>query len=211
VAEYIVQRGDDIMSIAAENGLLWDTIWNHPDNAQFKQLRKDPGILFQGDIVVIPDRTPRSENAPTDQNNKFVKRTVLVQVRLRLLDYKRRARGGVKFVATLDGVVTKGQSDGDGYITLTAQPTAKKLILKVTEGKRSQEYNLPLGYIDPIDEISGVQQRLVNLGYHCGSEEGTLGDLTRIAVGAFQKAMNLDVNSELDDIIRQKLQEIHGS
>jgi hypothetical protein len=211
VAQYTVQRGEDIMSIAAENGFLWDTIWNHPDNAQLKQLRKDPGILFQGDIVVIPDRTLRSETAPTDQLNKFVKRTVHVQVRLRLLDYKRQARGNVLFVATVDGVVTKGQSDGDGYIDLTVQPTAKKLILKATEGKRTEEYKLPLGYIDPIDELSGVQQRLVNLGYPCGSEEGTLGDLTRIAVSAFQKEMNLEANGELDDTVRQKLKEIHGS
>jgi Putative peptidoglycan binding domain len=211
VAEYTVKRGDDIMSIAAENGFLWDTIWNHPDNAQLKRLRPDPGILFQGDIVVIPNPTLRSETAPTDQLNKFVKRTVLVQVRLRLLDYKRQARVNVRFVANVDGVVIKGQSDGDGYITLTVQPTAKKLILKVTDGKRTEEYKLPLGYIDPIDELSGVQQRLVNLGYPCAPEEGTLGDLTRISVSAFQKEMNLDVNGELDDTIRQKLKETHGS
>lgn len=209
--QYTVNQGDCIMSIAEAYGFFWETIWNHPDNAGLKQLREDLNILFPGDIVVIPEKTPRIATAPTDQLNKFVKKSVRVQVRLRLLDLKRQPRASVDYIATVDGINSSGQSDGDGYITISARPDSQQLKLKVTEGAKTDEYTLPLGSIDPIDELSGVQQRLTNLGYPCGSEQGTPGELTRAAIRAFQKEMNLNLTGELDDATRQKLEQFHGS
>ncbi len=211
MAKYTVKQGDCIMSIAEERGYLWETIWNHPDNARLKQLRRDQNIIFPGDVVTIPDKVQRVESAPTDQCSKFVKHVAKAQVRLRLLDLKRRPRTNVAYVATVDGVNTSGQTDGDGYITLMVKPNAREVKLKVTEGKRIDNYTLPLGAVDPLDEISGVQHRLSNLGYVCNSEQGTMGDTTKTAVRAFQKEMNLKVTSDLDDSTRQKLKELHGS
>lgn len=207
---YTVKQGDCIMSIAEKFGFRWETIWNFPDNAELKQLRKDPNILFPGDIAVIPDKTPRIESVPADQLSKFVKKSPPSQVRLRLLDMKRRPRANMRYTATVDGVISSGQSDGDGYITILAPPNAQELELKVTEGPKTDEYTLPLGSIDPIEELSGVQQRLANLGYSCGSEQGTLGELTKAAVRAFQKEMQLDGTGKPDDATRRKLKQMHG-
>src|SRR4026208_664462 len=135
------------MNIAEANGFLWDTVWNHPDNAELKQSRGDPNILFPGDIVVIPEVTPRFESAPTDQLRKFLKKTNRVQVSLRLLDLKRRPRANVEYTATVDGDSSNDRSDGDGYITITVPPNARELKLKVTEGSKTDEYTLPLGSI----------------------------------------------------------------
>ena len=208
---YTVKQGDCIMNIAEVNGLLWETVWNHPDNAELKQRRKDPNILFPGDIVVIPEITQRLESAPTDQRTTFVKKTNRVQVRLRLLDLKRQPRANVEYTARVDSDISSGRSDGDGYIVITVRPNDRELNLKVTEGSKTDEYTLPLGSIDPIDELSGVQHRLTNLGYSCNSEEGILGEVTKAAIRAFQKEMELDVNGELDDATRQKLKTVHGS
>jgi hypothetical protein len=210
VPRYAVKQGDCIMSIAEEFGFLWETIWNYPDNADLKELRKDPNILHPGDVVVIPEKTPRNESAPVDQLAHYVKKTPKAQVRLRLLDLRRQARANVDYTATVDGVVSSGTSDGDGFITLIVPPNARQLKLKVTEGAKTDEYTLPLGSIDPIGEVSGVQHRLANLGYSCGSEQGTLGESTRGAIRAFQKETNLNVTGELDDATRQKLKEMHG-
>lgn len=207
---YSVKQGDCIMSIADKFGFRWETIWNHPDNADLKRLRKDPNILFPGDIAVIPDKTPRFETSPTDQLAKFVKKTPPAQVRLRLLDMKHQARPNVDYTADADGVISSGKSDGDGYITIPVPPKAQTLKLSVIEGSKTDEYTLPLGSIDPIEELSGVQQRLANLGYPCGSEQGTMGESTKAALRAFQKEMKLDATGQLDDTTRQKLKQMHG-
>ncbi len=197
------------MSISEDNGFLWQTLWNHADNAGLKQLRENPNVLFPGDTVVIPDKKPRFENAATDQLHSYVKKSNLAQVRLRLLDVRRRPRPNVQYTATVDAVVSTGHTDDAGYITLSVPPNASQLKLTVQDGSRTEDYNLPLGSIDPIEELSGVQQRLVNLGYPCGSEED-LGELTKTAIRAFQTERNLAVTGDLDDTTRQALKQIHG-
>ena len=209
--EYTVEQGDCIMSIAEDCGFLWETIWNHARNSKLKDLREDPNILFPGDVVFVPDKTPRIEPKPTDQHHKFVKKNPRVQVRLRLLDVKRQPRPNLPYTATVDANIFDGQTDGDGYLTLTVAANARQLTLQVTEDSKTEEYTLPLGSIDPIDELTGYQQRLINLGYSCGSELGTLGDLTTAAIRAFQEEKQLDITGEFDDATRQALEEMHGS
>ncbi|MFH1075402.1 MAG: hypothetical protein V1753_00935 [Pseudomonadota bacterium] len=52
--DYIVKQGDCIESIAFKHGLFWETVWNHPNNQQLKQERKNPNILLAGDKVFVP-------------------------------------------------------------------------------------------------------------------------------------------------------------
>ena len=209
--QYTVAEGDCVMSIAQKFGFFWETLWNLPDNAALKQLRQDPNILFPGDVVVIPDKTPRNESAPTEQTAKFVKKLAKAQVRLRLLDTKRQPRANIQYIATVDGVNSSGQSDSDGYITLQALPNSKQVNLKLTDSTKTEQYSLPLGSLDPIEKLSGVQQRLTNLGYSCVSEQGTMGNLTKSAILAFQKERGLNASGELDDNTRQSLAQVHGT
>jgi N-acetylmuramoyl-L-alanine amidase len=211
VPEYTVNEGDCILSIAAENGFHWETIWNHPNNADLKQRRNgDPNVLLPRDVVYIPEKSARHETRGTDQTHKFHKIGSPAQVRLRLFDYKRQPRRSVHYSASVDGSVVYGSTDADGYVTLRIAPGAREVKLVVTEGTRTEQYTLPLGAIDPIDSLSGVQQRLSNIGYPCGSEAGTLGEETVAALRAFQEEMNLPVTGELDDASRQKLKQMHG-
>lgn len=209
--QYTVKQGDCILSIAEDFGFAYETIWNHPNNADLKQKRNDPTILFAGDAVFVPDKTPRIEDKPVDELHKFVKKVAKAKVRLRLMDLKRQPRPSLPYVATVDGENMEGESDGDGYITLQVRPNAKHLTLKITEGDKTDTYELPLGSVDPITELTGVQQRLVNLGYPCGSEMGTLGDITKAAIRAFQKEAGLPETGDPDDATRAKLKELHGT
>lgn len=208
--DYNVNQGDCLLSIAADAGVSWKTIWYHPNNAELRQRRNDPNVLLPGDVVFVPDKVPRVETRATDQKHKFVKKGQLAKVRLRLLDYRRQPRQSAHYSASVDGAIQSGTTDAGGYLTLSIPPGARQVKLTVMQGSRKEEYTLPLGSIDPVEELTGVQQRLANLGYPCDSEIGTLGDNTVAALRAFQQEMNLRVTGEIDNPTRQKLKEKHG-
>lgn len=54
--KYKVKQGDSICSIAFEHGLFPDTIWNDAKNSSLKQERKDPNVLYPGDVVYVRDK-----------------------------------------------------------------------------------------------------------------------------------------------------------
>jgi hypothetical protein len=85
---YVVRKGDCLSSIAFEHGFLWDAIWNHPDNAGLRSLRKDPDVLLEGDVVAIPDPAPKQVSVPTMANHRFVLRTAPTMLRLRITERK---------------------------------------------------------------------------------------------------------------------------
>ncbi|HBP18834.1 MAG TPA: hypothetical protein DEA08_13750 [Planctomycetes bacterium] len=68
-----------------------------------------------------------------------------------------------------------------------------------------------MGGLAPPEDTSGLQQRLNNLGYHCGEEDGQAGAVTRQRLEAFQRAAGLETSGQLDDATKAKLLELHGS
>jgi hypothetical protein len=85
---YVVRAGDCMSSIAHDYGLLWDKLWNHPDNKDLKSKRKDPDVLLEGDLVIIPDIVPRKVSLPTDARHRFVLRSAPTMLRLRITEMK---------------------------------------------------------------------------------------------------------------------------
>ena len=84
---YTVKQGDHLSSIAKAYGFSdYETIWNDPNNAELKQLREDPNVLFPGDVVYIPDRELRVEARATEVRHKFVKHGKAIKIRLVLED-----------------------------------------------------------------------------------------------------------------------------
>jgi hypothetical protein len=82
---HVVHPGECISSLAQDNGLLWQTIWDHPNNAALKELRHDPNILMPGDTVFIPDLRVREEEHVTDQRHIFTRQNALATLRLRFV------------------------------------------------------------------------------------------------------------------------------
>ena len=209
--EHKVKQGDCISSISYEHGFFPETLWNDPANAQLKKIRKDPNILIPGDVVVIPDKRLKEIGASSSARHRFKKKGVPEKFRLKLLrDGKPRV--SVAFRLDIDGALKIGQTNGCGMIETVIPPNAKKGLLIVTEeGQEDEEYELNLGYLDPITEISGVQMRLHNLEYYCGDMDGILNQATREAIVEFQRRNGLNPSGQLDEITLQKLEEIHGS
>lgn len=220
--QYTVKQGDCISSIAYAHGFFPDTIWNHSDNSQLKQKRKNPNLLLPGDIVVIPDKELKEVSKPTEQEHKFRKKGVPAEFRLRVLDEAAPASSGasqpadkpranVPFRFYIDDTLHKeGQTDGDGYVKCSIPPNAAqgRLVLEPGTDKETALL-LNFGHLDPIEEVSGVQARLRNLGFDCGDEDGEIGPQTKEALKSFQSKNGLDATGELNDSTRDKLRQAH--
>ena len=209
--EYVVRQGDCISSISVETGFLSNTLWNHPANSGLKQKRKDPNVLFEGDVVVIPDKELKNQSCATDKKHRFVRLGVPEKLQLVLLDDCGVPRAGLPYDIVIDGAHTTGKTDSEGKISVPIPPGAREGRLTITDHEVIEEYPLDLGHLDPIDEISGVQKRLANLGFDCGSDDGVLGPDTVDAIRQFQQQRSLEVTGRLDDATRDTLKEVHGS
>lgn len=198
---HTVQRGECLSSIAERYGLFWSTIWNHPENVQLKQQRKDPNVLYAGDIVHIPDIRVREDSCATDQKHRFRKKGVPAKLRLRLTDGD-QPRPNVPYQLEIDGQWFDGATDGDGYLEHPIPPTAAKGKLTVGEGTTQDVFELEFGALDPVDTEEGVAGRLADLGY------GT--DDVEEALRAFQEKYRLPVTGTADEATRQRLREVFG-
>ncbi len=84
-SQHTVQPGDCILSIAHEYHLPWEKIWNHPDNADLKNKRKDPNVLLEGDVVHIPDPVQKTISVPTGARHRVVVKRQVVKLRMRVV------------------------------------------------------------------------------------------------------------------------------
>jgi N-acetylmuramoyl-L-alanine amidase len=206
--DHEVKQGDCINSIGFQYGFFPKTLWNHPDNAELKTLRKDPNVLKQGDVVHIPDKNQKEELCGTEKLHKFKRRGVPSKFNLRLL-FDDKPRSNEDYVLEIDGKMIKGKTDGDGWIRQRISPDAKEGKLKLKDGK--EVYPLNLGHLDPVDEVEGVQGRLANLGYYGDEVNGDMNEETTEAIRKFQKDMGLEVSGEIDKALRDKLRSEFGS
>jgi peptidoglycan hydrolase-like protein with peptidoglycan-binding domain len=94
-------------------------------------------------------------------------------------------------------------------LTVTLPPNASGAKLIVGEGDDQLSYTLALRSLPPIMELKGVQKRLENLGYVIGAEDPA-GPKTAAAVASFQKSKSMEATGEIDDQLRQALQNAHG-
>lgn len=75
---------------------------------------------------------------------------------------------------------------------------AKEAILRVGPQDAPEEYILQLGGIDPISEVSGVTQRLRNLGFECGSAADGVEIGVEQALKDFQTKHSLPATGRAD-------------
>jgi len=205
-ASYVVAQGESIPSIAKDRGFFWRTLWNHPENAALRQKRNDPNILYAGDVVFLPDLRVKQEPGATEARHRFARKGEPVPFRLRLL-FMDEPRANEDYVLEIDGRLIQGTTDADGRLEVRVPGNVDggKLILKGGQ----EVYPVRIGHLDPIDEVSGVQQRLNNLGFACGSVDGQAGEPMQAALREFQAKYELEVTGEADKATRRKLQELH--
>ena len=203
-----VNQGDSTISLSEEYGHFAPTIWDYADNAELKKKRSDMNVLMPGDVVVIPDKRLKYEKRPTGNKHKVRRKGIPALFRFQIFD-QNIPRKNQHYTLTVDGQEKKGTTDGSGVLQEYIPPQAKDGTLVV--GDDEFTLNFKFGYLDPINEINGIQQRLNNLGYDCGDEEGEIGKATEWALLRFQRANKLELTGKPDDATKKKLEEIHDN
>ena len=211
---YTVKQGDYLSSIAKAFGFSdYQTIWNDPNNAQLKQQRQNPNVLFPGDILYIPDRDQRNESAATDQVHTYKKSSNDLKLRLTLLDQYEKPIANAKCVLTLGTASSNVTTDGSGKIEQDLQPDVHDGVLVIQDDQtpfNNVKITLKIGSLDPVDQISGQIGRLNNLGYLAGDPNQPDQTAFESAVEEFQCDNKLTVDGKCGPQTQATLKQVHG-
>lgn len=236
--DHTIRQGESVISIAEGDGFLWETLWNHPKNAQLKTKRGDPGVLMPGDVLHIPDRGEKKESAGVDQCHNFRRKGTPAVLRVVL---KRRkpdpdekaesaatgpseytepdpktpqveAMANVPFALYADGkLVKEGQTGGDGKIEVKVPASSRSARVVLEPGTpKERTLNLNIGRMDPVEEVPGVCKRLNNLGYSCPGDAKEVTAAVAAAIQAFQRENGLEPTGKPDGPTRDRLVKAHG-
>jgi putative peptidoglycan binding protein/LysM domain-containing protein len=238
---YTVKQGDYLSKIAKQNGFPdFHTIWDHPNNAQLKQTRENPNVLFVGDQLFIPDKEQKQESGSTDKRHTFVVKRQTLKLRLVLEDIYEKPIANAQCALLVEDKVFHLTADGKGKVEHEIPGDAEKGFLVITSDQTPfQNTPIPvkIGHLDPVDKISGQIARLNNLGYFTGDltqaegasasgaddgeragdtneTSGTGGsgkdDQFRSAVEEFQCDHGLTVDGICGPLTQAKLKQLHG-
>lgn len=197
-------------SIAEEYGHFWETVWNDTENAELKEVRKDPNVLMPGDRVTIRPITKKSVSKATNKSYRFRRKGVPAKLHIRLMKHG-EPRANESYRVDIDGKLTKGVTNAEGYVDIYIPCRAKQGKLWVGPPEDEKMYQLQLGATLPVERVKGQKQRLKNMGYRCGFIDDEITAVYREALRAFQQSQALPESGEADQATRDKLVEIHRS
>lgn len=200
-----VGEGESTSSLAKKNGFFWQTIWNHPENAELKAKRKDPNVLDPDDMIFIPERVNKKVSKGTEQEHVFKLKGEPCKIKIQMKKFG-KPRVNEDYTIELNGKIIQGKTNGEGEIEhfIPGETASGQLMFK----NGLEKYPLNIGYLNPVETIRGVQQRLNNLGFICGSEDGELSDKMTEALKKFQSEYKLEESGEVDEATKAKLKSL---
>jgi hypothetical protein len=213
--DYTVKQGDYLSKIAKNHGFQdYRTIWDHPRNAELKKKRKNPNILYPGDVLHIPEKQTKEVTGGTGQKHRFRAKRKSPMLKIVLKDINNKPMANLECELRVEGKTYPLTTDGKGRVEQEISPGAEegRLVLKPPD-LPPEEIPLKIGHLDPVEEVSGWQARLNNLGYDAGPVDGKETEQLRSAIEEFQCDAFKDV-SQVDGKCgpktQAKLKEVHG-
>lgn len=170
---YTVVQGDHLSKIAKMFGFTdYHTIWDDPNNANLKQQRQNPNVLYPGDVLYIPDRELREEARPTEQQHHFKLQKPPLKLRLILQDIYEQPIANTKCLLNLGTNSLNVTTDSTGKIEQAIPADVRDAQLVIQDDQQTAFANtliaVEIGDLDPVDQLSGQIARLNNLGYFAG-------------------------------------------
>ena len=212
---HVVKQGESLASIAAQYQISnWKTIYYDAANADFRQLRSNPHVIYPDDKIFIPQRQTREEDRPTNQRHKFVLKAQKIVLRIVVKDGDGDPLDNCAYKLEVAGKTYPGTTGSDGMIEEETPPDAQDgaltLWLDSQPSGPNVRWQLKIASLDPVEYTSGIQARLNNLGYDSGAVDGILGPRSKAAVRAFQEDNELTVDGIPGPRTRKKLKEVYG-
>lgn len=185
-AEHTAAQGETLASIAIARKVPYRSVLHAPQNEALLQ-RRTPEQLFEGDIVFIPEAPPKSVILEVDRVHTLVVRPPRVPLQVQFL-CGGAPRGLEPCTLRIDDEnPVEEMLDADGWLRTEVSAVATQLhVTFFPDTAYAEEATLQLGHLDPVSETRGVQQRLNNLGFECGAEDGDAAERTQAALRAFQ-------------------------
>ncbi|MCL2448292.1 MAG: peptidoglycan-binding protein [Polyangiaceae bacterium] len=207
---YVVRQGDHLAQIAAARGLSPDDVWNLPDNADLKKLRRTYNVLLPGDILYLPaDKRPFLP-VKLGQKNVFVATLRTCTITHTFVVDGQPLSGATCHVLDVGGtplVAPPPVTNAVGAVTFEVPVSTDRVQVVFDSGLT---FVLAVGHLDPASSRSGCVQRLQHLGYlttgHSNSPEWS-----GFALSAFQRDHSVKPTGVLDPATAEKLAEVYGA
>lgn len=210
---HVIEQGEHLSQIAEREGFRDAmTIWNAGENAELRAKRENPGVLYPGDELFVPDKIQQRLPRPTTQTHVFVTKVDLLKLRVAIVDFDNRPIANEPGILVVEGRRRDVTTDGDGVVEVKVPRSARSGQLSFP--KYGIELPMSIGELDPVDEASGWRARLVNLGYYRGGidDDGEVAEkLWSWALEEFQCDMKLKVTGQPDGATLARLKKEHGS
>lgn len=206
---YVVKAGDYLAKIATTHSFEMLKVWNDPKNAELRAKRGSPDILYPGDVLWIPKVLEDLIDVYTKRVNRYVADPQDIEVNLRLRlsgEPLCNADCEVHGIPQEGGERLTATTDDKGVLRLKVPVTVRTVELVFTQPEAY--FCLGVGDLDPITELSGVGQRLRNLGYIAHLDEET--DLS-YGIRGFQTDHGIEPTGEADEGTRARLAMEHGT
>jgi hypothetical protein len=205
---YVIRQGDYLTALAFRFGFDAQEVWGSADNEGLRARRPNPELLAPGDVLRIPDAPREGARVRIGTTNRYRARVPGVPIVLRLEDRGQPLADEPYRVEGL-GAPREGRSGADGVVRFEVPATVREV--RVVLPRRQAVVPVRVGHLDPIEERSGVRQRLEHLGYYFDMAGEPTRETDAVALRRFQRDRGLAATGELDDETRRALAEAHGS
>lgn len=214
-----VGAGETTSSLALKNGFFWKTIWEHGENAELRNFRPDPNVLLETDEIFIPERVEKTGVMKgTESEHVFKRKGEPSKVKIKFMELG-QPRAGKDYVIKIGTKLIEGTTNGDGLLEHFIPGDTRFMEVEFKDGSLKQAFNV--GGLDPADVISGVDQRLNNLGFKTGGikvpkgmsaeeaiESGKAGKKFTDAIKKFQADNEIELTGKLDSKTKSLLKKI---
>lgn len=143
----------------------------------------------------------RAKYIPIDPGQRY-------PVRLRLLDGADNLAGEDWVIELRGESLATGKTSAGGLVETELPTNEPGLVLRLPH--LGMFFGLDVATLDPVDTPTGAQARLTNLGYPC-PVSGTMDEVTRAALIAFQHDQDLEPSGVMDGATIAALYTAHGT